>query len=223
MNAVFFVRSSSRKKFARGFTLIEMLFVIAIIMLLASLLFPVFFMVRSKARGIVCASNLRQIGLGMAQYVADYDGYYPYAVDPLDRAAPELWDSTPEFAAAIPHLPMLQDALNPYVKSPPTWRCPSDIGFVAGAVVPTFLEAHPSSFEQYGTSYFYFTALAAAHVHESVIPQPANVDVLHDLVATWHGTFEGYQTSNFLFADGHVKNLSPDSINKIRSDPGLQK
>ncbi|MGI4792399.1 MAG: DUF1559 domain-containing protein [Janthinobacterium lividum] len=71
-----------------GFTLIELLVVIAIIAILAAILFPVFQSVRENARRTTCASNLKQIGLGVIQYLQDSEETYPPTVTeregPLD-------------------------------------------------------------------------------------------------------------------------------------------
>ena len=64
-----------KKRF--GFTLIELLVVIAIIAILAAILFPVFSQAREKARQITCTSNERNISMAIAQYVQDYDEFFP--------------------------------------------------------------------------------------------------------------------------------------------------
>jgi prepilin-type N-terminal cleavage/methylation domain-containing protein/prepilin-type processing-associated H-X9-DG protein len=61
----------------KGFTLIELLVVIAIIAILAAILFPVFAKVREKARQTSCLSNEKQLGLGIIQYIQDYDEKEP--------------------------------------------------------------------------------------------------------------------------------------------------
>lgn len=58
----------------QGFTLVELLVVIAIIALLVALLLPVLRSARDTARAIMCASQLRQVGLGQHTYAQEYDG-----------------------------------------------------------------------------------------------------------------------------------------------------
>jgi prepilin-type N-terminal cleavage/methylation domain-containing protein/prepilin-type processing-associated H-X9-DG protein len=56
-----------------GFTLAELLIVIAVIALLAGLLFPVLAQVRERARAARCASHMRQLGTAFGMYAQDYD------------------------------------------------------------------------------------------------------------------------------------------------------
>lgn len=63
----------------KGFTLIELLVVIAIISLLVSILLPSLQQAKALAGQVVCASNLRNLGIGYAYYANDFDGYIPPA------------------------------------------------------------------------------------------------------------------------------------------------
>jgi prepilin-type N-terminal cleavage/methylation domain-containing protein len=55
----------------RAFTVVELLVVIAVISILAALLFPVLSAVKSRARRTVCMNNLRQLNLGLRMYCDD--------------------------------------------------------------------------------------------------------------------------------------------------------
>ena len=61
----------------KGFTLVELLVVLAIILILAALLFPAIFATRARARSLACQSNLKQIGLAIIQYADQNNGIFP--------------------------------------------------------------------------------------------------------------------------------------------------
>lgn len=65
----------------RGFTLVEMLVVMAIIAILAAMIAPVIIEAKQAARMKRCVSNIRQLGMAIQQYLDDNSGYGL----PLDR------------------------------------------------------------------------------------------------------------------------------------------
>ena len=97
------------RKMKFGFTLIELLVVIAIIALLAAILFPVFARARENARRSSCQSNLKQISMGLLQYVQDYD-------ETMLSSEPGTYTTTSYWWYAT---------LQPYLKSTQVLVCPS--------------------------------------------------------------------------------------------------
>ncbi len=76
-----------------GFTLVELLVVLSIIALLASMLLPSLIRARRQAERIRCMANLAQIGRMVWLYSGDYDGRFPktfYALEPVG-AVPDLF------------------------------------------------------------------------------------------------------------------------------------
>jgi prepilin-type N-terminal cleavage/methylation domain-containing protein len=87
---------------APGFTMVELLNVIAIIAIMAAILFPVFAQARESARRASCRSNLAQIVVGLHLYARDYDGRFPPKDDEL------------------------RPLVYPYLNQQQLFRCPSD-------------------------------------------------------------------------------------------------
>jgi prepilin-type N-terminal cleavage/methylation domain-containing protein len=132
----------------RGFTLLELLIVIAIIAILAVILFPVFSQARAKARQATCTSNLHQLGLALAMYRQDYDevnSRYRFCPDlpgnalcadqspkaPLGWTGPhETWwgpfdnSVAPDSPGPYPHYNI--GFVQPYVKNVQIFKCPAD-------------------------------------------------------------------------------------------------
>ena len=78
VNPSHFTRRTRGAHAARtGFTLLDVLVVIVVISLLLALMTPSIMRVTESARRVVCASNLHQVGLGLAMWVNDHDGMLP--------------------------------------------------------------------------------------------------------------------------------------------------
>lgn len=92
----------------RAFTVIDLLVVLAIVAVLAAILFPVLTHPRDTPRQMTCPGNLKHIGKALQMYVQDYDDRLPphgYAVEPKAIILPEL--------------------LQPYLKAAEFWACPA--------------------------------------------------------------------------------------------------
>ncbi|MHC9542952.1 MAG: type IV pilin protein [Vulcanimicrobiota bacterium] len=68
------------RKRMKGFTLIELMIVIAIIAILAAILVPNFLRARAQGQLTACKSNLKNIGTAMEMYSSDNQGRYPSAI-----------------------------------------------------------------------------------------------------------------------------------------------
>ncbi len=178
-----------------GFTLIEILIVIAIIMLLAALLFPVFARARENARRSSCQSNLKQLALAAMQYTQDND------------------ERLFGFFTNLPSVDWM-DRIDPYVKSDPLFFCPSETN--ATATLPV-----TSANISYCYNNFYLSingnSNAADGVHLNAIATVSQTVLFGE--ATNRGsqqytcrpagsnkpTDPHLEGGNFAYVDGHVK------------------
>lgn len=208
----------------RGFTLVEMLVVIAIIAVLASILFPVFARARAAARRTRCASNLRQIGLALAMYADDCDGQGP----PTGQW--HLWGGDGTGGDDLG--PAWEERIHPYARNLELYRCP----------------AYPPSvrFAYFLNTRIWWTDYGVTYVDTTWVSQPCALILAADcsnrhmfapplgdaplaedtcdkdnmsmpcleFQDTFHGT-----GSNVLFADGHVKLCTAFSVSTMTVDP----
>ena len=124
---LFRVSSVKSNRRADGFTLVEMLVVIAIIGLLAALLLPVFGQAKARAKRIECVSDLREIGVACHVFANDHGGKYPTQVSTNDGGSLEFvaagYQIPGDFYFSFKFLRPLASAL----ATPKLFACPADL------------------------------------------------------------------------------------------------
>ena len=211
-------RSSTQPK---AFTLIELLIVIAIIALLAAILFPAVNMAIERGRRSSCSSNLHQIGLALIQYADDHNGWMILA-----------GSTSPTYDGGVlaNQWPFRQHITNlnarGYIKDPRIWWCPSDRldGY------PASRKAEPakdfSVFNSVGNcSYMYISGYNIAKTLEKPATAPLVADESNEqengnlrgskMPAIGKNDNHGADYRNVLFLDGHV--ISVEGSNTANS------
>ena len=110
----------------KAFTLIELLVVIAIIAILAAMLLPALAKAKTKAEGIKCISNTKQITLAMNMYVTDWQDKFPGSGKWI-ADSPGLDNNMS--AGNIDEAVLLDTTACPiaaYLKSSGVFKCPGD-------------------------------------------------------------------------------------------------
>lgn len=105
-------------KAAHGFTLIEFLVVIAILTVLSALLLPAIIRANSNAQKARCAANLRQLGIGLQNFVSDNHAY-PSAVSGTNT------DNAGTWMAQLQRGGFVATGLRSNFWAEGVWRCPS--------------------------------------------------------------------------------------------------
>jgi prepilin-type N-terminal cleavage/methylation domain-containing protein/prepilin-type processing-associated H-X9-DG protein len=122
-----------------GFTLLELLVVVAIVAILAAILFPVLAQARESARTTACLNHLRQVGAAFALYVQDYDDRLPDRRD-LKWSLPGGYKPWTSWPPSDPRAGWAALLLSPYTQNDALWNCASVQGSALGAA-PQVMQA----------------------------------------------------------------------------------
>lgn len=218
----------------KGFTLVELLFVIAIIGMILALLAPALSTVKQRALALECAVRLHNVATAIETYSNDSNDIIPYiAHGPEPRMHPKRW-----FQPST-HVPSLYYFLETMAGTPKeAAHCPADSGCAGQSYYPT--PPGESCFEDWGQSMLYNSSCyiepgapgfdpglrgplyGANPVSRASITRPGNYLLASDFWAHWHfgatslGDGRPYYT-NILFFDGHVSGKSYPSQNEALS------
>ena len=175
-----------KKKFSPGFTLVELLVVVAIIGILAGILVPVLGRARESAKRKSCVSNLKQLGLALNIYAEENNESFPTSVSGTAKTSLSLLYTT-------------------YLKSKKTFSCPSSATDTAGlSVQDTYTDGVAVGDLSWNSSYGYDPTHTSDDLGDTVVAAdiPAGNDAAPTGVSLNHTSGEGW---NLLFVDGHVE------------------
>ncbi len=214
-----------------GFTLTELLVVMAIAGIIAAIVLPALLAARARGQTSECVSNMRQISYGLLMYAQEHDGTLP----PVGDDSSGNWDKK----------------IFPDVRSAEVFHCPA-------CPVPSFVDRETNAD---GTPTFYAKGYALNAVlystdilhpstaAKSEVPFPASTVLLCetsfrvgsgntaytslDLLKpdTGHGLRPGWSTdgppggvrhqggSNYDFADGHTQWYTPEQVRDADTGP----
>ena len=143
----------------RGFTLTEVLIVMAIIVVLAGISIPLGRSILGKSRQAACLNNLRSLGVGLESYLQDHQ-----------QKLPELAAGR---ASKADDSPVVETVLLPYIETPEAFKCPQD----------------SKQYHKSGSSYLWNSTQSGLHVSQlsffGIKDRPDKIPLITDKEA-WH-------------------------------------
>jgi prepilin-type processing-associated H-X9-DG protein/prepilin-type N-terminal cleavage/methylation domain-containing protein len=211
------MKTLSAKAKISGFTLVELLVVIAAIVILAAVFLPALDGGPHRAYKIVCLNNLKQIDIGFYIYANDYGGKVPMQVSVMNGGTMEFIYSDhvfPHFQKEIKHLREPKEAQSLKVLVCPTDKtrqAATNYEALNDLNISYFLNA--DDFSTNNPSHTIFAGerdLALNHqpVKAGLLTVTTNVDL------NWTGELHP-KGGNLAFLDGHVEWSKIDTLNSL--------
>ncbi|MBE7157561.1 MAG: prepilin-type N-terminal cleavage/methylation domain-containing protein, partial [Rhodospirillales bacterium] len=203
----------TRRRAGAAFTLAELLVVIAVVGVLAGLLFTALSKVQARGRATQCVANLRQWGVALNLYANDNDGNYPkrgQGIQPITMlevnqlTAPDVWiNALPPYFGQPGFVDAVHAGRAPKPGDHSVFVCP---------------DARPSASGPYFLPYamnMYLSPTIRPDPHKRAsIPEPSQLAFLADGPVAWSSTVPSSQAysvparhagrANVCFVDGHV-------------------
>jgi prepilin-type N-terminal cleavage/methylation domain-containing protein/prepilin-type processing-associated H-X9-DG protein len=143
----------------RGFSLMEMLVVLAVIATLAGIGIPLGRSILASSREAACLNQLRSLGAALESYLQDHNQILP--------------DLAMGRSSKSDESPVLETVLLSYVETPDAFKCPQD----------------SSEFEKSGSSYFWNHLQSGLHISRvaffGIKDRPDRIPLISDKEA-WH-------------------------------------
>jgi prepilin-type N-terminal cleavage/methylation domain-containing protein len=199
----------SRKQ---GFSLVELLVVLSVLIVLIAVVAPATLQARNRARSIACLTNLKQLASAVSAYGQDWDDRLP-ALRGMSCAGGASRPGWPKGSSAT----MFRDATWSYVRNSGVYRCANDFG----AADYGFDPSEGSVFNGTGCSYLPWSGIrSGAHgvrmngVKSSTLAPASRFVLLRDYGRDWHGyrtrsgmEVEAVNVVHAAYADGHAAPL----------------
>ncbi len=226
-----------------GFTLIELLVVIAIIAILMAILVPTLGRVKETAKRVVCSNQVKQVGVGITTYAADYASRMPTYNSNVSKKPYELIHSYALYRSDYLDssgklLPMKLALLyeGRYITDPRVFYCPSNIeqlykyeAYASPApwgTLPQNFNATDGHNQWVRMGYTYLptdprlakdgtgTPWETAHTIDNLDPyMPYMTDLVRHIYQISHSR-QGNHAVNALFKDGHVSLCNEERVFK---------
>lgn len=196
-----------------GFSLVELLVAIAVIGILAGILFPVVSGARSRAHAAECTANLRAIWGGLTLYAQDHGNKLPQtnSVNQQNYQWRPDADNLPESAQKALLSYLLQD----YGVNPEAFECPvglDEVGRPAGGA--HYRRVHWVLDRSGSRHYPFVEPMSLPRLHAVPESGPSDVILIYDAVIPGNENFMQEPPHggkrNFLFLDGSVRPLSSE-------------